>query len=314
MGVRGEPFGVLLMAYGSPSDPADLEAYYTDIRRGRAPTPELLAELRDRYQQIGGFSPLNHITAMQAAGLQRLLRSRSTDYRVYVGMKHWHPRIGDAVAAMAEDGLRRAVAVVLAPHYSRLSVGDYLERVERANEALGRPLDFTLVEHWHLEPRYLRALRQRVVDGLARFAEEERAAVSVLFTAHSLPVRIKEWSDPYPRHIGETASAVARYLRLRRWSTAWQSAGRTPEPWMGPDVKQVMAEQAARGVSRFLVCPVGFVSDHMETLWDLDVDCQRHAQQLGVRFERTNSLNAAPDFLAALANMVRGRVAQPVAA
>ncbi len=314
MAMRGEPVGVLLMAYGSPSDPVDLEAYYTDIRRGRAPTPELLAQLRDRYRQIGGYSPLNHITAMQAVGLQRLLTSRSTDYRVYVGMKHWRPRIGEAVAAMAEDGLRRAIGIVLAPHYSRLSVGEYRERVEHASAGIGSHLSFTFVESWHLEPKFLRAVSRRVAQGLLRFPEAERSSVSVIFTAHSLPTRIKEWNDPYPRQIGETAAAVARQARLRNWSTAWQSAGRTADPWLGPDIKEVLTDRAANGETRFLVCPVGFVADHMETLWDLDIDCQQHAERLGVHLERTNSLNAAPDFLAALASTIRSRMVQSAAA
>ncbi len=309
-----EPIGVLLMAYGSPTSLDDLEAYYTDIRRGRPPTSELLLELKERYRQIGGFSPLNHVTAMQAAGLQRQLHGRSRHVRVYVGMKHWRPRIASAVAAMAEDGVRRAVGLVLAPHYSRLSVGDYHARALEANAALDDPLDLTLVDCWHLEPRYVRAVASRVVEGLARFPPQQRPEVAVVFTAHSLPARIQEWDDPYPGQIGETAAAVARQARLGRWSAAWQSAGRTPEPWLGPDVKQVLAEQAAAGATGFLVCPVGFVADHMETLWDLDIDCRAHAQRLGVRLERTHSLNAAPDFLAALAGIVRARLLQPVAA
>ncbi len=312
--MQGEPVGVLLMAYGSPRSLDDLEAYYTDIRHGRPPAPELLSELKGRYQQIGGFSPLNHITAMQAAGLQRQLNTRGRDVRVYVGMKHWHPTIASAISAMAEDGVRRMVALALAPHYSRLSVGEYQERVARATQALSGPMEVLTVDSWHRERRFIRVVAARVAEGLSRFPAEERDAVSVIFTAHSLPARIAESDDPYPRQIVESAAAVARELRLASWTTAWQSAGRTPEPWLGPDVKQVIAEQAAQGRASFLVCPVGFVSDHMETLWDLDIDCRSAARTLGVRFERTHSLNASFDFLAALASVVRARIAaQPAA-
>lgn len=307
------PAGVLLMAYGSPSTPFNLLAYYTDILRGRTPSPHLLAELAARYQCIGGVSPLNRITEAQAAELQRQLDAREPGaYRVCVGMKHWDPRIPDVLARMARDRIRNVLGVVLAPQYSRLSVGDYHARVRSAAGGLDAPMELDLVEGWHLEPAFVRAVGRRVQAAMARFAEPERRDTLVVFTAHSLPSRILDEGDPYPAQIAESAQAVAEIIGLPRgrWITAWQSAGRTPEPWLGPDVKQVIANHVAVGTSRFVVCPIGFVADHMETLYDLDIDLRAHANALapGVRLERTPSLNADPDFIAALVDVIRARV------
>ncbi len=305
------PTGVLLMAYGSPTSPDDVAAYYTDIRRGRPPTPEQLAELRARYARIGGTSPLNRITRAQAAALQRQL---GPGVRAYVGMKHWHPRIAEAVDRMAADGIQRAVCLPLAPHYSRLSVGDYHARARAAVEAAGARIELLPVDGFHLDQAFLAVVARRVGEALERFPPDERGGVSVLFTAHSLPARIAAEGDPYPRQLAETAEAVARMVGIRRWSTAWQSAGRTPEPWLGPDVKEAIAAQAAEGARAFLVCPVGFVADHLEVLYDVDVECQAQARRLGVHLERTDSPNAARDFVAALAGLVRARLARAVAA
>ncbi|TAK21209.1 MAG: ferrochelatase [Chloroflexota bacterium] len=303
------PIGVLLLAYGSPQSPDDIETYYTDIRRGRPPTPEQVAELRDRYRRIGGVSPLSRITADQATALRDKL---GPGFRVYVGMKHWNPRIPDTVARMADDGIRRAVCLALAPHYSRLSIGDYHARVRDAAARLDVPIELHEVESWHLSPLFIEAVVRRVDDALARFPTGARDTVSVLFTAHSLPSRIVDEGDPYPAQLTATGATVAARLGLGTWSIAWQSAGRTPEPWLGPDVKAAMADQAARGARAFLVCPIGFVTDHLEVLYDLDIECRAHARALGVLFERTASPNADADFIAALAEVVRARLASAV--
>ena len=299
----GSPVGVLLMAYGTPATPDALEAYYTHVRRGRPPTPELLADLRRRYDAIGGTSPLRERTEAQAAGVEAAL---GTGFTVHLGMKHSPPFVEDGVAALATAGVRRAVGLVLAPHYSALSVGEYMERARKA--AAGTALEMTFVESWHLAPGYLDLLAGYVVDAMARLGVDA-APVHVLFTAHSLPARILETGDPYPAQLRETAVAVAGRAALDRWSVAWQSAGRTPEPWIGPDLLTVLPELAAAGVGGVVVCAAGFVSDHLEVLYDLDVEAAGVAEGLGLAFTRTESANDDPAFCATLADVVRRQVA-----
>lgn len=301
--------GVLAMAYGTPRSLDEVEAYYTHIRRGHKPSPEQLAELVARYQTIGGVSPLNEITRKQAEGLARVLNEAgdSVMYRVYTGMKHTHPFLADTVKQMAADGIERAVGIVLAPHYSAMSVGTYIATVQQEVELHGGP-DFTFVDHWHTQPDYLQALLVRLEKALGEFAEAERQDVYLLFTAHSLPERIIEMQDPYPDQLRETASILADQLGHSRWGFAWQSAGRTPEPWLGPDVLDVLKQLHAEGVERVVICPVGFVADHLEVLYDVDVECQNLAKQLAIRLIRTDMLNADEDFLQALAAVVRNHL------
>ncbi|MDP1807406.1 MAG: ferrochelatase, partial [Acidimicrobiales bacterium] len=239
------PTGVLVMAYGTPATPEDVEAYYTHVRRGRPPTPEQLADLRRRYDAIGGTSPLLARTREQAAGIQAAL---GDDFLVELGMKHATPFIEDGVAALAAAGVTRIVGVVLAPHYSALSVGEYSKRAEATATEAGVYL--TMVTSWHLAPGY--------VDLLAGFvqAEVERLAVEpveVVFTAHSLPTRILDMGDPYPDQLAETAAAVATQAGVERWSVGWQSAGRTPEPWIGPDILAVLPTLREAGAAAGVV-------------------------------------------------------------
>ena len=294
------PVGVLVMSYGTPSGPHDIEAYYTHVRRGRPPTPDQLADLRARYDAIGGVSPLASRTAAQVAGLQQALDAVEPGrFLVVSASKHAPPYIEDGVAAIAGAGIVDAVALVLAPHYSALSVGEYFARVAAAaDDAMG----ITYVHDWHLEPVLVDLLADRVREALARFPAD--AAVETVFTAHSLPARILETDDPYPRQLQETAGAVAEAAELAdgSWRVAWQSAARTPEPWLGPDVLDVVREVPGDGV---VVCPAGFVSDHLEILYDLDVQARAAATEAGVRFERTESLNDDPRFLGMLADVVR---------
>lgn len=301
--------GVLAMAYGTPRSLDEVEAYYTHIRRGHKPSPEQLAELVARYQTIGGVSPLNEITRKQAEGLARVLNEAgdSVMYRVYTGMKHTHPFLADTVKQMAANGIERAVGIVLAPHCSAMSVGTYIATVQQEVELHGGP-DFTFVDHWHTQPDYLQALLVRLEKALGEFAEAERQDVYLLFTAHSLPERIIEMQDPYPDQLRETASILADQLGHSRWGFAWQSAGRTPEPWLGPDVLDVLKQLHAEGVERVVICPVGFVADHLEVLYDVDVECQNLAKQLAIRLIRTDMLNADEDFLQALAAVVRNHL------
>lgn len=294
------------MAYGTPASPADIEAYYTHVRRGRPPTPELLADLRRRYAVIGGSSPLLERTRAQAAGVQAAL---GDGFVVQLGMKHAPPFIEEGLDRLASAGVRRAVGLVLAPHYSALSVGEYVERVKAAPPVQDGTLDVTFVESWHLAPGYLDLLAGRLRQALVTLPPATR--VEVLFTAHSLPARILDEGDPYPDQLRETAEAVAARAGVEHWSLAWQSAGRTPEPWLGPDLLTVIDDLAAGGVSGVVVCPAGFVSDHLEVLYDLDVEARRAAHRLGLAFARTGSLNDDPTFCATLADVIRGHLESP---
>ena len=289
--------GVLVMAYGTPATPDDIEAYYTHVRRGRPPTPELLDDLRRRYEAIGGTSPLLERTREQAAGIQAALGG---EFSVELGMKHAPPFIEDGVAALAEAGVRQAVGLVLAPHYSALSVGEYASRAEAAASAAGMGL--TMVRCWHLAPGYLDLLAGFVRDEVARL---DAQPAEVVFTAHSLPTRILDIGDPYPDQLAETADAVAARADLDSWSVAWQSAGRTPEPWIGPDLLAVLPALADAGMAGVVVCAAGFVSDHLEVLYDLDVEARAAAEALGLAFSRTPSPNAHPTFCNTLAQVVR---------
>lgn len=302
-----ETIGVLLMAYGSPETLDDVEAYYTHIRGGR-PSSEAVEALKERYRRIGGRSPLLEISQAQAQALDRALNAEADDarYRVYAGMKHWRPYISDAIAEMTADEIQRAVGLALAPHYSRLSVGAYIEAAQEALKEHRMRVRF--VESWHLQPFFLEAWATRLRRGLERFSLEERERLVVVFTAHSLPERILQWDDPYPKQLRETCEAVARRaagLKPEKWRFAYQSAGHTPEPWLGPDVLEVLSELTAQGTRAVLVCPIGFVADHLEVLYDIDVECRERAQQLGLHLERTDLPNDDLTFIRALAAVVK---------
>lgn len=298
-----EPVGVVLMAYGTPRDPSEIEAYYTDIRRGRPPTPEALADLVARYEAIGGISPLAERTEAQRDALQAALDEREPgNYRVALGLKHADPMIEAAVESLAVDGFRRIVAVVLAPHYSTYSIGQYVGRASAAAQQHG--ISVASVDSWAVEPAFVSFLAR---DLRARL-DTMPANTKVLFTAHSLPQRIIDTGDPYPEELRSTAAAVAAAAGLEswtRWAIAWQSAGRTPEPWIGPDILEVIDDlgvsENAEGV---LVCACGFVADHLEVLYDLDIEARQRAEQHGLAFDRTACVNDDATVIGALAARV----------
>ncbi len=294
--------GVVVMAYGTPATPADVEAYYTHIRRGSSPTPDQLAELTARYDAIGGISPLAQRTEAQRAALQAALDTRAPGRaQVVLGQKHAAPFIEDAIESLAAEGIARVVGLVLAPHFSGFSVGEYQRRLSTAAAEHGQRT--AGVESWHLEPSYIRFLADATVEALAPLPERTK----VLFTAHSLPERVLV-DDPYPDQLHASAAAAAEAAGLDRWagwSVAWQSAGRTPEPWRGPDVLDVIRDLAATGrADGVLVCPQGFVSDHLEVVYDLDIEAAKVAAEVGLAFARTRVLNDDPTVLGALADRV----------
>ncbi|OFX28225.1 MAG: ferrochelatase [Armatimonadetes bacterium RBG_16_67_12] len=305
--------GVLVMAYGTPGGPDDLEAYYTHIRRGRRPSRELLEELAARYNAIG-WSPLNEITKRQSDGLQsRLGAAAPGRYRVYVGMKHAAPFIGDVVLQMAGDGVTEGVGIVLAPHYSRMSIGTYIAYAEDARRALPHPFPMKYVERWGEHPLFLDAVADRLRAALAQLPEAIRARTPVIFSAHSLPERILAWHDPYPDELQRTSAAVAARAGVARWSFAYQSAGRTAEPWLGPDVREAVQHLYDAGDRSVVSCSVGFVTDHLEVLYDLDIEVRHLCERLGMRFVRAGSLNEHPLMLDALSDLVQHRAVEPPA-
>jgi protoporphyrin/coproporphyrin ferrochelatase len=301
--MAGEQVALLLMAYGGPDSLDEVEPYLRDVRGGRPTAPELVAEIKRRYARIGGRSPIRELTEAQATGVQRALGER---FAVYVGMRHWHPYIRDVVERIVADGHRRVVGIVLAPHYSAMSVGAYETRLLEA--AAGR-LERALVRSWGQHPKFLDAVAQRLAQALERFPAASRSAVHVLFTAHSLPQRILATGDPYPDELRASAAAVAQRVRLGAWHFAYQSAGATPEPWLGPEAGALMTELAGKGHRAFLIVPIGFVCDHVEVLYDVDVVYRELAGQLGVQLERTASLNDDPLLVGALAEIARDTAA-----
>jgi ferrochelatase len=261
--------------------------YLEDVRGGRPVSDEAVAELAERYRRIGGRSPLDGVTEAQRAALEGEL-----EVPVFVGMKHWRPRIAEAVDAALAGGAARVIGVVLAPHYSRLSVGEYRERLE---DALADRAELVLVESWHDDPAFVNVLADRV----------RGTDAWVVFTAHSLPERILADGDPYREQLLETSRLVAERAGLERWSFAFQSASATGEPWLGPDVLDELERLSADRVRKVLVAPVGFVSDHLEILWDIDVEAREKAGELGLVLARIESLNDDPEFIRALAGIVR---------
>ncbi|MBI3325944.1 MAG: ferrochelatase [Nitrospinae bacterium] len=297
--------GVLLMAHGSPDSLDEIAPFLQHVRGGRPTPPALVEEIREHYRLIGGRSPLLDLTQAQAKALEGRLKVDGVRFRVYVGMRNWHPFIKDTVKRMVADSVRRVVAVSLAPQYSHLSVGAYQQALETAQSELGVSLDVTNVESWHDHPLLLQAFAERVQEAFAQLPADACAQVHTIFTAHSLPERMLKEGDPYPREVERTAAGVARRLGLLAWDLGYQSQGATAEPWIGPTLDDLLERCAARGQRRILLVPVGFVCDHMEILYDIDIVAQRIAKKKGLSLMRTTSLNTSPCFIEALADVVR---------
>jgi ferrochelatase len=285
--------GVLLMAHGTPSSLDEMPEYLRLTRGGRPPSPELVAEMREHYAAIGGRSPLTELTLAQGAALQSRLGG---EIPVVVGMRNWTPFIADGLADLAAKRVTRVVGIPLAPQFSTLSVAKYFDA---ATAALPPGVQLTRINSFHVHPLLIDAFAERV-----RAAAPQRDE-QVVFTAHSLPRRVIENGDPYAAEVQATARAVAERAGIEQYDVAFQSAGRTPEPWIGPDVCALVRDLAARGVRRLLIVPVGFVCDHTEILFDLDVEAREAAEAGGARLRRIESLNTHPTFIAALEDLVR---------
>jgi len=292
---------VLVMSYGTPERIEDVEAYYTHIRRGSPPPADLLAELVGRYEAVGGPTELNRITRAQAVGIGDALAARGHEVPVYTGFKHVAPFVGETVRRMADDGIARAVGLVLAPHYSLRSIAEYVRYAEAARPS-GIELD--IIPSWHDHPGFVAFLSTRLREALGRAG----GSLPVIFTAHSVPARVVDQGDPYPEQLRQTCALVATQAGVRRWEFAFQSAGWTTEPWLGPDVLEVIESIADHGAHGVIVQSIGFVADHLEILYDLDIEARRAAESRDLSFTRVALPNADPAFVTALADVVAERL------
>jgi ferrochelatase len=311
------PIGVLVMAHGTPITAAEIEPFYTSIRRGRPPTPELLADLVRRYDALGGTSPLAERTRRQVEGLAAALEIAVPGaYLIEYGAKHTTPRIEEAVTALHDQQVEQIIGLVLAPHQSSMGSGEYLRRAAEAAKATTPPTDFVAIPSWHRAPGLAALLAARTGAALEGLTPAQRQKTTVFFTAHSLPERALTEADLYPDQVHQSAADIADLLGFDSatdldWGVAWQSPGRTADPWMGPDLLSEIRRVAANGATSVAVCPVGFVSDHLEILYDLDIEAAGLARSLGVAFTRTASLNDDPGFLRVLADVVRTATSTP---
>jgi ferrochelatase len=291
--------GLLVMAYGGPDNLEEVEPYLMDVRGYRPTSPEIIHEVRERYRAIGGRSPIFERTQAQAQALEAALSANGEHFKAFLGMKHWHPFIKDALTEMCDQRIEHAVGVVMAPHYSRMSIETYFKKIEEANSGI----QLARIDDWHLLPEYLNALARRVREALGRFSDSVRADVPIIFTAHSLPERILEWDDPYPKQLHETVAGVMKILGPHPHEFAFQSAAISKDPWLGPDASEPIERLAAQGERNILICPIGFVCEHVEILYDIDIVYQDLAKKLGVHLERIEMLNDDPEMISGLAGL-----------
>lgn len=296
------PEGILLMAYGTPETLDDVEPYYTHIRGGRPPSPQSLADLRERYKLVGGRTPLLDLSKSVAEQIQARLDAQAPGrHRVYLAMKHWHPFIADVVPQIAADGVKDVLALALAPHYSRYSLEGYRKYISQALEKIENPFSFTFIESWHGHPTFRKLIADRIRETLTQFPAEVRDQVVVLFSAHSLPEKITQHNDPYPQELHDSAAGISELLGLPSYRFCYQSAGMTGEPWLGPDILDALETLHGEGVRYVLSVPFGFVADHLEVIWDIDTEAQQKAAELGMTLHRIRMPNADPEFVDTIA-------------
>ncbi|WP_447599036.1 ferrochelatase [Nitrospira sp. Nam80] len=299
------PIAILLMAMGGPSRLEDVEPYLLDVRGGRPTPPELVEEIRERYRRTGGKSPVLDITRNVARHLEQRLNGPGGErYRCYVGLRHWRPYIKDAYAELLDDFPEHVIGLCMAPQYSALSIGAYVKKVEDARAALHDETPISFVTSWYRHPRLIQALVENIQIGLQRFPADVRSRVPILFTAHSLPSRIVDMNDSYPREVEGTMEAVREQLGATPTRFAYQSQGRTGEAWLGPTVEQALNELGQAGHRQVLVAPIGFICDHIETLYDLDIELKESAVKKNIQLERMPMLNDSAALIEILASVV----------
>lgn len=300
--------GLLVMAYGTPRSVEEIEPYYTHIRRGRKPSQESLDELIERYEAIGGISPLAKITEAQGKGLEEKLNELNDDieFKLYLGLKHINPFIEDAVDQMKEDGIQEAVSIVLAPHYSTFSVKSYNGRANEHSEKINGPRIYN-IDSWYDHPKFIQYWADEITKTMAVIEEKEKTIV--IFSAHSLPEKILQDGDPYPDQLQETADLIAKQAGIINYTIGWQSEGNTPDPWIGPDVQDLTRDLYKKhGYNAMVYCPVGFVADHLEVLYDNDIECKVVTDELGIQYFRPEMPNAKPQFIDCLADVVMSKL------
>lgn len=298
--------GLLVMAYGTPYKEEDIERYYTHIRRGHKPSQEALEELTERYQAIGGISPLAKITMQQAEKLEQHLNVVQDDveFCMYLGLKHIEPFIEDAVAQMHKDGIEEAIALVLAPHYSTFSIKSYVGRAQEEAAKLGN-LTIHGIDSWYKEPKFIQYWVDELKKIYGPMTEEEREKTVLIVSAHSLPEKIVALGDPYADQLSETADYIAREAEVKNYAVGWQSEGNTPEPWLGPDVQDLTRELHEKyDYTSFVYAPVGFVADHLEVLYDNDIECKVVTDEIGAKYYRPEMPNTSEAFIDCLTDVV----------
>jgi ferrochelatase len=296
---------VLMMAYGTPGNVERMQCYLADIRGGRPMSEEFIKEFQHRYELIGG-SPLTRLTFAQAKKTSEALHQRGLDWPVYVGMRHWSPWIKDAVGQMYLHGIEECVAIVMAPHYSSLSIGRYQAKIDEAQQMYGTNIKFSLVNSWYEQPAFLQAVENHIRAGYEKFAPQDRDKVKLIFSAHSLPARLLKMGDPYDDQLQSNAKIIAERLGKVDWMFSYQSAGHSAEPWLGPQIEEVVVELAQQGYRYALAAPIGFVCDHVEILYDLDIEARQLGLEHGLQLERIESMNTDPLFIQAIVEAVIG--------
>ncbi len=302
---------LLLLAFGGPRSLDEVEPFLTRLFRGRKPSAEQLERVKERYRLIGGNSPLPEITFKQARALEKNLSTRGYSFKSYVGMRYGHPLIEETLKKIQDDGIRKVIAVPMAPFRSRASTGAYIEEVNRANKNLGEKIEVSFAEGWHLHPLFIEAIREKVEEGLMQFDPKEREKVHLIFSAHSLPKSLVE-DDPYVKDMEESVKEVLKKTESLPWHIAFQSRGIGPEEWLGPDVESILEELSDREIREVLIVPIGFVSDHIEILYDIDILYWNKAELLGIQLKRTSSLNFSKRFIEALTAIVEENIRKGV--
>lgn len=306
MKMSKKTIGLLVMAYGTPRSIEEIEPYYTHIRRGRKPSEEMLLELTERYEAIGGISPLAKITEAQGQGLEKRLNELNEDvkFKLYLGLKHIDPFIEDAVDQMKADGIEEAVSIVLAPHYSTFSVKSYNGRANEHSEKINGPKIHS-IDSWYDHPKFIQYWTDEITKTMSTMSQDEVEKAVVIFSAHSLPEKILQYGDPYPDQLKETADLIAKEAGIKNYTIGWQSEGNTPDPWIGPDVQDLTRTlYNEHGYTAYVYCPVGFVADHLEVLYDNDIECKIVTDELGVAYYRPEMPNAKPQFIDCLTDVV----------
>jgi ferrochelatase len=298
---------LLLLAFGGPRSLDEVESFLTRLTRGRKPSPEQLERVKDRYRLIGGSSPLLEITWGQAKGLEKKLNEKGYPFKSYVGMRYGHPLIEETFKEILRDGIQKIIAIPMAPYRSRFSTNAYMEEVNRVRKNLEEGLEISFIEGWYSHPLFLEAVREKVHEGLMQFTPQERKRTHLIFTAHSLPKSVVE-NEPYVKEMEESVKGVLKKMESLPWHIAFQSRGSSPEEWLGPDVESVLETLSNEKVREVLIVPIGFVSDHIEILYDIDIVYRKKAESLGMVLKRSPSLNLSEPFIEALSNIVEQHI------